>query len=64
MTLKYFMFLCYLALLSMLAFIATDMYLPAFKAIEGSLGASSSQVAMSLTSFLAGLAWGNCFTAL
>ncbi|WP_028779876.1 purine nucleoside transporter PunC [Shewanella sp. 38A_GOM-205m] len=58
MTLKYFMFLCYLALLSMLAFIATDMYLPAFKAIESSLGASSSQVAMSLTSFLAGLALG------
>ncbi len=42
----------------MLGFIATDMYLPAFKAIETNFGASSSHVAMSLTSFLAGLALG------
>lgn len=55
---KYFLFLAYLALLSMLGFIATDMYLPAFKAIETSFGAPSSHVAMSLTSFLAGLALG------
>ncbi|TVP16357.1 purine nucleoside transporter PunC [Shewanella sp. KCT] len=53
-----FSFLIYLALLSMLGFIATDMYLPAFKAIETSLDASASQVASSLTFFLAGLALG------
>ncbi len=53
-----FSFLIYLALLSMLGFIATDMYLPAFKAIETSLDASATQVASSLTFFLAGLALG------
>ncbi|WP_244623001.1 purine nucleoside transporter PunC [Shewanella salipaludis] len=58
MNMKFFIFLCYLALLSMLGFIATDMYLPAFKAIEGTFDASPSQVAMSLTCFLAGLAIG------
>ncbi len=42
----------------MLGFIATDMYLPAFKAIEGTFEASASQVALSLTCFLAGLALG------
>lgn len=56
--LKLFVFLSYLALLSMLGFIATDMYLPAFKAIESSLNSTPSQVAMSLTCFLAGLALG------
>ncbi|MGL5392841.1 MAG: purine nucleoside transporter PunC, partial [Shewanella sp.] len=56
--LKFFVFLFYLAMLSMLGFIATDMYLPAFKAIEGSFSSSPSQVAMSLTCFLAGLALG------
>ncbi|MCU7993313.1 Bcr/CflA family multidrug efflux MFS transporter [Shewanella glacialipiscicola] len=55
---KFFMFLFYLAMLSMLGFIATDMYLPAFKAIEGSFNSTPSQVAMSLTCFLAGLALG------
>ncbi|WP_076411629.1 purine nucleoside transporter PunC [Shewanella sp. UCD-KL12] len=55
---KYFFFLSYLALLSMLGFIATDMYLPAFKAIEDTMQATPSQVAGSLTSFLAGLAIG------
>lgn len=55
---KFFILLLYLALLSMLGFIATDMYLPAFKAIESSFNSSPSQVAMSLTCFLAGLALG------
>lgn len=55
---KYYFFLSYLALLSMLGFIATDMYLPAFKAIEISMQATPSQIASSLTSFLAGLAIG------
>ncbi|QYJ77402.1 purine nucleoside transporter PunC [Shewanella acanthi] len=54
----FYIFLLYLSLLSMLGFIATDMYLPAFKAIESSLDATTSQVAFSLTSFLAGLALG------
>ncbi|WP_434951608.1 purine nucleoside transporter PunC [Shewanella sp. HL-SH4] len=51
-------FFLYLTILSMLCFIATDMYLPAFKSIEGSFNASSADVAMSLTTFLAGLAFG------
>ena len=51
-------FFLYLTILSMLCFIATDMYLPAFKSIEGSFGASTAEVAMSLTTFLAGLAFG------
>lgn len=55
---KYILFLAYLALLSMLGFIATDMYLPAFKAIETTFSATPRYVAMSLTSFLAGLALG------
>ncbi|MGI2258192.1 purine nucleoside transporter PunC [Shewanella sp. GXUN23E] len=55
---RYFLFLFYLSLLSMLGFIATDMYLPAFKAIESTFGSSPSEVAMSLTTFLAGLACG------
>ncbi|BAJ02255.1 purine nucleoside transporter PunC [Shewanella violacea] len=55
---KYFFFLSYLALLSMLGFIATDMYLPAFKAIEDTMQSSPAQVASTLTSFLAGLAIG------
>ncbi|QYJ87815.1 Bcr/CflA family multidrug efflux MFS transporter [Shewanella mesophila] len=52
------LFLGYLALLSMLGFVATDMYLPAFKSIEQTFDASASQVASSLTFFLAGLAIG------
>lgn len=55
---RYFLFLFYLSMLSMLGFIATDMYLPAFKAIESSLQTTPEQVAMSLTTFLAGLACG------
>lgn len=55
---KYFFFLTYLALLSMLGFIATDMYLPAFKAIEDTMQATPAQIASSLTFFLAGLAIG------
>lgn len=55
------LFLGYLALLSMLGFVATDMYLPAFKSIETTFSASASQVASSLTFFLAGLAIGQLF---
>lgn len=55
---RVYLFLFYLALLSMLGFIATDMYLPSFKSIEGTFNASTSEVAISLTTFLAGLAVG------
>lgn len=48
----------YLALLSMLAYISTDMYLPAFKHIEVSLSALPEQIAFSLSIFLSGLAVG------
>jgi Bcr/CflA subfamily drug resistance transporter len=54
----FYLFLFYLALLSMLGFVATDMYLPSFKSIEGTFNASSAEVALSLTTFLAGLAIG------
>ncbi|GIU52810.1 MULTISPECIES: purine nucleoside transporter PunC [Shewanella] len=56
--LQYFILLGYLALLSMLGFIATDMYLPAFQNIADSFSTSLNNVAFSLTTFLAGLALG------
>ncbi|SFM95073.1 drug resistance transporter, Bcr/CflA subfamily [Izhakiella capsodis] len=57
-------FLVYLALLSMLGFLATDMYLPAFGAIEHGLQTSAGAVSASLTVFLIGFAlaqgfWGS-----
>ncbi|QDF67068.1 Bcr/CflA family multidrug efflux MFS transporter [Shewanella sp. SNU WT4] len=57
-SIKFYMFLFYLSMLSMLGFIATDMYLPAFNAIETTFNTTPTQVAMSLTTFLAGLACG------
>ncbi|NVD06826.1 Bcr/CflA family multidrug efflux MFS transporter [Vibrio sp. JPW-9-11-11] len=50
--------LFYLALLSMLGFIATDMYLPAFKAMEVDFATGPEQIALSLTVFLVGMAMG------
>ncbi|WP_117234089.1 purine nucleoside transporter PunC [Vibrio maerlii] len=50
--------LFYLAVLSMLGFIATDMYLPAFKVIEASLNTGPEKVALSLTVFLVGMGLG------
>ncbi|ARC90916.1 Bcr/CflA family drug resistance efflux transporter [Vibrio coralliilyticus] len=50
--------LFYLASLSMLGFIATDMYLPAFKAMEGDFATGPEQIALSLTVFLVGMAIG------
>lgn len=50
--------LFYLALLSMLGFIATDMYLPAFKAMEVAFATGPEQIALSLTVFLVGMAIG------
>ncbi|WP_051202028.1 purine nucleoside transporter PunC [Ferrimonas senticii] len=48
----------YLSLLSMLGFVATDMYLPAFKQMEMALATSAEGIALSLSVFLAGLAGG------
>ncbi|MGC9491806.1 purine nucleoside transporter PunC [Vibrio genomosp. F10] len=50
--------LAYLAALSMLGFIATDMYLPAFKAMEMDFATGPEQIALSLTIFLVGMALG------
>ncbi len=49
--------LIYLATLSMLGFIATDMYLPAFKLIEQDFATGPEQIALSLTVFLVGMGW-------
>lgn len=50
--------LFYLAALSMLGFIATDMYLPAFKIMEQEFVTGPEQIALSLTVFLIGMASG------
>ncbi|NLS14341.1 Bcr/CflA family multidrug efflux MFS transporter [Vibrio sp. SM6] len=50
--------LAYLATLSMLGFIATDMYLPAFKAMEMDFATGPEPIALSLTLFLVGMAFG------
>lgn len=56
-------FLIWLIGLSVLGFLATDMYLPAFPAIQQDLGSDASAISASLSLFLAGfafaqLAWG------
>ena len=56
-------FLVWLAGLSVLGFLATDMYLPAFTAIQQDLNTPASAVSASLSLFLAGFAlaqliWG------
>lgn len=50
-------FLIWLAGLSVLGFLATDMYLPAFAAIQQDLGTNASAVSASLSLFLAGFAF-------
>ncbi|GAL37458.1 multidrug resistance protein [Vibrio maritimus] len=50
--------LIYLSALSMLGFIATDMYLPAFKLIEQDFATGPEQIALSLTVFLVGMGLG------
>ncbi|MCG3744088.1 Bcr/CflA family multidrug efflux MFS transporter [Vibrio cincinnatiensis] len=50
--------LFYLSALSMLGFIATDMYLPAFKLMEHDFATGPEQIALSLTVFLMGMAIG------
>ncbi|MEN0614537.1 purine nucleoside transporter PunC [Klebsiella indica] len=54
-------FLVWLAGLSVLGFLATDMYLPAFAAIQQDLNTSASAVSASLSLFLAGFAIGQLF---
>ncbi|CQJ52991.1 inner membrane transport protein YdhC [Yersinia intermedia] len=56
-------FMFYLAGLSMLGYLATDMYLPAFGAMQQELQASAGAISASLSIFLAGFAiaqliWG------
>ncbi len=50
--------LVYLSALSMLGFIATDMYLPAFKMMETAFATGPEQIALSLTVCLVGMALG------
>ncbi|EGR4369639.1 Bcr/CflA family multidrug efflux MFS transporter [Vibrio cholerae] len=50
--------LVYLSALSMLGFIATDMYLPAFKMMETAFATGPEQIALSLTVFLVGMVLG------
>lgn len=51
-------FLVWLAGLSMLGFLATDMYLPAFSAIQQDTGARPGVISASLSVFLGGFALG------
>lgn len=50
--------LFYLSMLSMLGFIATDMYLPAFTLMEASFSTGPELIAFSLTVFLIGMGSG------
>lgn len=56
-----FGFLLYLAGLSMLGFLATDMYLPAFESMQTNLGTSASAISASLSIFLGGFAVAQLF---
>ncbi|ERJ60010.1 purine nucleoside transporter PunC [Sphingobacterium paucimobilis] len=53
-----FLFLVYLAGLSVIGFLATDMYLPAFDKMRIDLDTSKNSISASLTLFLAGYAIG------
>ena len=53
-----FGFTCYLAGLSMLGYLAMDMYLPAFGTLRSELQLSAGAVGASLSIFLAGFAFG------
>ncbi|MEQ3426422.1 purine nucleoside transporter PunC [Klebsiella aerogenes] len=54
-------FLVWLGGLSVLGFLATDMYLPAFAAIQQDLNTSAASVSASLSLFLSGFALGQLF---
>ena len=51
----------WLAGLSMLGFLATDMYLPAFDIIRGDLATSENMIGLTLSIFLLGMAIGQLF---
>ena len=51
-------FLVWLGGLSVLGFLATDMYLPAFAAMQQDLNTSAASISASLSLFLAGFALG------
>ena len=55
------LFFVYLALLSMLGFLATDMYLPAFTAMQDYLVTSANIFSASLSLFLAGFCCAQLF---
>ncbi|WP_215846930.1 purine nucleoside transporter PunC [Candidatus Pantoea bituminis] len=54
-------FIPYLALLSMLGFLATDMYLPAFGAMQQTFNTSPGIISASMSLFLAGFACAQLF---
>ena len=54
-------FMPYLALLSMLGFLATDMYLPAFGAMQQTFNTSPGLISASMSLFLGGFAVGQLF---
>ena len=54
-------FLVWLAGLSVLGFLATDMYLPSFAAMQQDLNTSAASISASLSLFLAGFALGQLF---
>lgn len=54
-------FLVWLAGLSVLGFLATDMYLPAFAAMQQDLNTTAASISASLSLFLAGFALGQLF---
>ncbi|STV27525.1 inner membrane transport protein YdhC [Klebsiella pneumoniae] len=54
-------FLVWLAGLSVLGFLATDIYLPAFAAMQQDLNTSAASISASLSLFLAGFALGQLF---
>ncbi len=55
------LFFTYLVLLSMLGFLATDMYLPAFNFMQASLHTSAAMISASLSLFLAGFCCAQLF---
>ena len=58
---KQFYFLCFLAGLSVIGFLATDMYLPAFEMMRIDLQTESSLIGASLTIYLGGFALAQLF---
>lgn len=61
MTRPTFSTLLWFALLSMLGFLATDMYLPAFETLRQDFHTSQASIGLSLSLFLLGMALGQLF---